>query len=291
MRVLVTGGTGFTGSHVVPRLVASGFQVRCFVRETSKTAVIGSRNVEFVRGDLGDSASLLSAMRGIDILANLASLGFGHANGIVESALNAGVSRALFFSTTAVFTTLAAPSKSVRLAAEEKIKKSGLRYTIFRPTMIYGDGRDRNMSRLIRYLKRFPVIPVVGNGENLQQPVHVDDLAAAVPAALAVEQTEHQEYNLSGAEPLSFNDVIDTICRLLHRSVLKIHLPRAPVVAALTLAERTGLRCPIRSEQIQRLNEDKAFDHSRASEDFGFSPRSFEEGIRAELAGMGIRSQ
>lgn len=286
MKVLVTGATGFTGSYVVPRLLASGFQVRCLVREKSNIDLIPAASVELVRGDLSDSTSLSEAMQGSDILVNVASLGFGHAAGIVDSAVSAGISRAIFFSTTAVFTTLPAPSKTVRLAAEEKIKNSGLRYTIFRPTMIYGDARDRNMSRLIRYLKRYPLIPVVGSGEKLQQPVHVDDLAGAVAAALATERSLDQEYNLSGANPLSFNDVIDTICRFLNRSVRKVHLPLVPIVAALRASERAGLPLPIKSEQIERLNEDKAFNHTRAAADFDFAPRSFEEGIREEIAQM-----
>ena len=89
-----------------------------------------------------------------DALVNLASLGFGHARGIVRAAVRAGLDRAVFVSTTAVTTTLPARSKAVRLAAEDEIRGSGLSWTILRPTMIYGAAGDRNLSRLLALLAR-----------------------------------------------------------------------------------------------------------------------------------------
>jgi len=286
MKVLVTGATGFTGSYVVAALVEMGLEVRCFVREKSDITPIASHRIEISRGDLADRASLNKAMLGVDALVNVASLGFGHAPVIVDAALSAGVARAIFFSTTAVFTSIRTSSKVCRLAAEEKIKASGLRYTIFRPTMIYGAAKDRNMCRLIRYLKRYPVIPIIGTGTNLQQPVYVQDLADAVVGAICSDRTCNEGYNLPGAAAISFNEVVDIICRLLKRHVRKIYLPQRPFVAGLSLIERVSSSLPIKSEQIRRLNEDKAFDYSRASAHFGYSPRSFSEGIQAEIADM-----
>jgi uncharacterized protein YbjT (DUF2867 family) len=288
MKVLVTGATGFTGSYVVPLLVRQGAHVRCLVRAASDTSRLAVAQVELVEGDLSDQSSLERAFRGADVLVNIASLGFGHAPKIVNAARAAGTRRALFISTTAIFTTLSAPSKSVRLAAEETIRASGLDYTILRPTMIYGGSRDRNMCRLIEYLRRWPAIPVFGSGEHLQQPVYVEDLAAALLQALATERTVGRSYNVSGRAPLTYNQVIDTICAALGRRVHKVHLPVAPLVTALNAFERLRFRLPVKAEQILRLNEDKAFDHKEAVEDFGYHARSFAEGIKLELQEMGI---
>lgn len=288
MKVLVTGATGFTGSYVVPLLLKQGAQVRCLVRASSNTGTLPIGQLELVKGDLDDRASLELALHGTDALVNVASLGFGHAPNIVNAAVAAGVKRAVFISTTAIFTTLNAPSKTVRLAAEETVRKSGLRYTILRPTMIYGSSRDRNMCRLIRYLRRWPVIPVFGAGEHLQQPVYVEDLAAAIVQSLLSERAVGRAYNIAGAAPLTYNRIIDIICEIMGRRVRKVHLPVAPFVSALTGLERLALRLPVKAEQISRLNEDKAFDPAEAIEDFGYSPRSFETGIRMELREMGI---
>ena len=288
MKVLVTGATGFTGSYVVPLLLKQGAHVRCLVRASSNRISLPAVELELAQGDLDDRASLERALRGCDVLVNVASLGFGHAPQIVNAAVAASVKRAVFISTTAIFTTLNAPSKSVRLAAEETIRTSGLRYTILRPTMIYGSSRDRNMCRLIRFLRSWPVVPVFGAGEHLQQPVYVEDLAAAVVQSLMSERSVGRSYNISGAAPLTYNRIIDIICEIMGRRVRKVRLPIAPLVSALTMLERLPLRLPIKAEQILRLNEDKAFDHAEAIEDFGYRPRSFAEGIRMELREMGI---
>ncbi|HEX8650334.1 MAG TPA: NAD-dependent epimerase/dehydratase family protein [Pyrinomonadaceae bacterium] len=288
MRVLVTGATGFTGSYVVPLLLQQGAHVRCLVRATSDTSRLPVDQVELAVGDLSDQSSLRRALRGTDALVNIASLGFGHAPNIVNATVAAGVQRAIFISTTAIFTTLDASSKSVRLAAEQSIAASGLRYTILRPTMIYGSSRDRNVCRLIRHLQRWPVIPVFGRGEHLQQPVYVEDLAAAVVQSLQTEKAIGRSYNVAGAEPLTYNRIIDTICEALGRRVRKVHLPVAPLVTALGALERFPVRLPIKAEQILRLNEDKAFDSHEAIEDFGYRPRPFAEGISLELREMGI---
>jgi uncharacterized protein YbjT (DUF2867 family) len=290
MKVLVTGATGLTGSFVTPLLLRQGAEVRCFVRASSDTSRLPAGQVELARGDLNDRSSIEGALEGVDALVNIASLGFGHAPDIVSAAVAKGVRRAVFISTTAIFTTLDAPSKRVRLAAEEAIRRSGLSYTILRPTMIYGSSRDRNMCRLIRYLRRWPVIPVFGTGEHLQQPVYVEDLAAAVARSLSCARTEGRAYNLSGPAPLSYNNIIDTICELLDRTVHKVHLPAAPLASALASLERLALRLPVKAEQVRRLNEDKVFDPAEAVKDFGYSPRPFADGIRMELLEMGMRN-
>ncbi len=287
MKVLVTGATGFTGSRLVPRLLDQGAEVTCLVRPQSDAARLPSQ-VRIIRGDLGNTDSLHQAMAGMDVLANIASIGFGHAPAIVKAAERAGVQRAIFISTTSIFTRLNAPSKAVRLAAEKTIQNSSLNYTVLRPTMIYGSSRDRNMCRLIRLIRRWHCVPVFGGGNALQQPVYVDDIANAVIQCLQSKESIKNSYNLSGGTALSFSEVITTIGNLLHRPVLKLPFPTAPFVWILRACEHLPFRLPIKSEQILRLIEDKCFDHSPATMDFGYKPRSFFEGIRMELIDLGL---
>ncbi len=286
MKVLVTGATGFTGSRVVPLLLQSGFQVRVFVRPTSDQSPLSPLTVEWATGDFANPETFTAALRGVDALVNIASLGFGHAESILKSMKEAGVRRGIFISTTAIFTQLNAGSKSIRLAAEEAIQSSGLDYTILRPTMIYGTPRDRNMWRLIRLLKITPVMPIFGDGESLQQPIFVDDVAQAVLLALQNDTTIGRSYNIAGKTPLTYNQVIDTVANALGKRVWKLHLPYMPIVRALQFTERMKLRLPIKAEQVLRLNENKAFSYEEARQDFAFSPRSFEEGIRTEIANI-----
>jgi len=285
MKVCVTGATGFTGSRVVPLLLKSGYEVRCLYRASSDRSILSLPEIEWATGDLSDTSALTAAMQGTDVLVNVASLGFGHAESIVSAAQKAGIQRAIFISTTAIFTRLNARSKTVRVAAELAIETSGLKYTILRPTMIYGSPRDRNMWRLIRFIHYSPIVPIFGDGKYLQQPIHVDDVAQAVVSCLSNDRTIGKSFNIAGKYPLAYDEVIDTIAREMNKRVWKIHVPSKPVVSLLGLFERLRIPFPIKAEQILRLNENKDFSYAEAQRDFGFSPLSFEEGINLELGG------
>jgi len=283
MKVFVTGATGFTGSRTVPLLLAQGMQVRCLHRADSDRSALPQPEIEWVLGDAGDRPALSGLMNGTQALVNIASLGFGHADSIVGAAQDANVQRAIFISTTAIFTQLNARSKAVRVAAEESIQKSRLAHTILRPTMIYGSQRDRNIYRLIQWLRALPIIPVLGNGEYLQQPIFVDDVAQAIVSCLKNDRTIGKSYNIAGRSPLTYNEVIDAIAAQMNKRVWKIHLPSTPIATILKFFERMRVPFPIKSEQVLRLNENKDFAYIEAQNDFGFQPRSFADGIRLEL--------
>jgi nucleoside-diphosphate-sugar epimerase len=286
MKVFVTGATGFTGSRVVPLLLKSGYAVCCLYRASSDRSLLSGLDIEWALGDVSDSQSLTSAMQsalGADALVNIASLGFGHADSIISAAQNAGVERAVFISTTAIFTQLNAGSKKVRVAAELAIETSRLKYTVLRPTMIYGSPRDRNMWRLIRFMRYLPIVPVLGDGEYLQQPIYVDDVARALVSCLSNDNTIGKSYNIAGKHALTYNGVIDTIAKQMNKRVWKIHVASKPVVSVLRFFERMRFPFPIKAEQVLRLNENKDFSYAEAQKDFGFSPLAFEEGVRSEL--------
>lgn len=281
---LITGATGFTGTFIAKSLLRAGYKVSCFVRDLQRAKqIFSSEDICFFNGILEDTNALASALKGKDALVNVASIGFGHAPGIVRACRNAGVKRAVFFSSTAIFTTLEAKTRTIRQAAENIIVTSNLDFTIIRPTMIYGTPDDRNMIRLIRYLERCPIVPVMGDGKSLQQPVYVKDLSDAVPEILTNSVTIQKAYNLSGKYPLSFNDVIDTTSRLMHRKVFKVHLPVSFSIAASKALSRVPGLPSITPEQILRLNENKAFDHSEATRDFKYDPIEFSQGMACEI--------
>lgn len=288
MNVFLTGGTGFTGERVLARLRARGDAVRCLVRSEEKAGACRATGATAVLGDLADGDRLAAGMAGCDTLIHVASMGFGQAPGVVAAAERAGVRRAVFVSTTGIFTQLNAASKRVRVEAEEAVRRSGLAWTLVRPTMIYGSARDRNICRLIRYIRRWPVLPVFGPGRSLMQPVYVEDLAAGIVGAAVSPVAIGREYNLPGAQSLTYNELVHTVARLMGRRVQLLHLPAGPFVAALRGTEGLGLRLPLKAEQIQRLNEDKAFSWDEARKDFGYSPRTLAEGLKEEIASMGI---
>lgn len=289
-KVLLIGATGFTGKRVIDQIEEHNrtaleknnpvieLTVLCRPGREAPT-FSGGMAIPVVRGDLDDLTSLKEALRGKDGLMYVASLGFGHAPNIVQACEEEGVKRAVFVSTTAIFTQLNAPSKKVRMAAEATIIGSDLDWTILRPTMIYGRKGDRNMERLVKYLKRIPVLFSPGDGRCLQQPVFVDDVAAAVVLSYLSKKAVRKSYNVSGDTVLTFREVVNRVAKELGRKRLFIPVPLGLCRTLLRVYEKVSKNPRLKEEQVLRLNENKAFDHIQATEDFNYHPRSFKEGI------------
>jgi uncharacterized protein YbjT (DUF2867 family) len=286
--ILVAGGTGFTGSRTVSLLVRRGYKLRCLVRRNTGARQLKELGVAPVDGDLDAPESLAQAFRGVSGLISMVGLHTGHAAPLVEAAVAGGVKRALFLSSTSIFTRPDTRTKTFLLDAERRIRDSGLDYTIIRPTMVYGAEQDRNISRLIRYLARWPVLFIPGPGTCLVQPVFVEDVARAIADAYPASRTIRESYNIAGREPLTFNTLVDTVSAILKRKVAKIHLPLRPLIGACKRAEAGGFSFFVRSDQIERLNEDKAFVYDQAANDFHFSSVPFETGVRREIEGLGL---
>jgi nucleoside-diphosphate-sugar epimerase len=296
MRLLVTGGSGFLGGYVLAEAARRGHSCVALARSAEAARTVAARGATPLAGNLDDGAPLagIFARARCDALVNLASLGFGHAPGIVRAAVCSGLDRAVFISTTAVTTTLPARSKLMRLAAEDDISVSDLSWTILRPTMIYGAAGDRNLSRLLALLARLSrgpvplVAPVPGGGRQWQQPVHVKDLAGAVLTAVERPEAAHRRYDVAGPEPLTFAEVLRASAAAVGGRVHFMPVPLAAVIALTRGYEKVSRRPSIRVEQWQRLAEDKAFPIDAAARDLGYSPRPFANGIREEAAALGL---
>lgn len=282
--IVVTGGTGFTGPFVVRELRRRlpDARIRCIVRPTSDRQPLTGLDVEFSSADLRDHDSLVGAFRGSDVLVNVASLGFDWVDPLFAAIRASSLQRGIFVSTTAILTKLPVKSRPVRERGERLARESGLSWTILRPTMIYGTAGDRNISRLIRVVERCPVIPIVAP-DALQQPIHVEDVAAAIVSCVTAEATGQRTYNISGLAPLTLEDLVRETARAVGRPRAVVRLPFAPMVGAVRAYNRLSSAPRVSVEQLLRLREDKAFDHAAAAADFGFSPRSFRDGVTQEV--------
>ena len=290
MRLLVTGGSGFLGGFVLRAAADRGHACIALARSQAAADSVSAAGAQPLHGDLADAGRLTAAFADADCdaLVNLASLGFGHAAGIVTAAERAGIRRCVFVSTTAVTTSLPAQSKRVRLAAERRIRNSQLDWTIVRPTMIYGAPGDRNLSRLLTVLRKAPVLPVPGGGDRLQQPVHVADLAEAVLTAAERPAAVGRTYDLAGPHALTFAELLAISAGAVASHTRFVSVPLAPVVTAIRGYEKLSKRPRIRAEQLLRLAEDKAFAIDEAIRDLGYAPRPFAAGIMAEARAMGL---
>jgi len=164
------------------------------------------------------------------------------------------------------------------------VRKSGLEYTLVRPTMIYGSELDKNVHRLLRFLDRSPVFPIFGPGTNLWQPVYHEDCARGVYEALARPAAVGRAYDLPGAAPFPYATLVETAARALGKETRLVRLPLEPIRRALLLAEMLRLPLPVKSEQVLRLREDNAYPYDDARRDLDYDPRPFHEGVALEVA-------
>jgi uncharacterized protein YbjT (DUF2867 family) len=289
MRILLTGATGLLGGALLELLLARGHKTRCLIRPDSPHASrLAGKRVKILRGDAAKEEDLYKALGDTDALLHVA--GIEYSPPVVRAAQRAGVGRILIVGSTSVHSAYAFRS-SPKLRMEELVRASGLAWTIVRPSMIYGSERDRNVHRLLRFLDRSPVFPVFGPGTNLWQPVYHEDCARGVFEALERPSSVGRTYDLPGAEPLSYLDLVKTSAEALGRRPRIVKLPLEPIRRALVAAERLRLPLPIDSGQVTRLREDKAYSYERARQDLDYAPRPFSEGVAIEverLRGLGM---
>ncbi len=168
-----------------------------------------------------------------------------------------------------------------RWAAANKVE-----WIILRPTLIYGFGRDKNISEIASFIGRFGCFPLLGSAKGLRQPVHAEDVAMACLSALTTADIVNRDYNLAGGETISYHEMVrQVIIALENKGVIK-HKCLADRWRLLTVPRWvfklavTGLRWIPRyrhwtTEMADRMNHDLVFDYSDAKQDFSFSPRLF----------------
>ncbi|MEI7634661.1 MAG: NAD(P)H-binding protein [bacterium] len=280
--ILLTGVTGHTGCRLADHLAARGGRVRAMTRSPGKIPAGLRGRIEVFQGDLENAGQAADAARGCSAVLALTHIRFAPL--VIGAAQTAGVSRAVFMSSTRRYTKYPEATARQVMAGEEAVRSSGLEWTIIRPSMIYGGRQDNNIEHLVRSLRRFPVHPLPGGGRMLWQPVFVWDVVAAIEAALDDPASIRNEYTIAGPQPISYACMVRTILRVMNRRVLLVPIPMAGLKSVAWLSGWISGRPRITMEQIRRLEEDKVFDISPAAHDLHFQPTPFEAGIRRKLA-------
>lgn len=282
MKILLTGATGLLGGALLGLLLEEGHEVRCLLRRNSPNASRLEPGVaEVVYGDANSEQDLLKALAGTEAMVHVA--GIEYAPEVLGAMRRSQVGRLLVVSSTSVHSSHEFRSGPKR-RMEELVRSSGLDWTITRPTMIYGSERDKNIHRLLRFLDRSPVFPIFGSGENLFQPVYYEDCASGVYEALTCPAAVGQTYDLPGSISLTYRHLVRTAAGALGKNPFIVPIPLEPVRRVLHLAERFRLPLPVKSEQVLRLREDKAYPYDKARRGLDYTPRPFDQGVSQEVA-------
>ncbi len=168
------------------------------------------------------------------------------------------------------------PARAV-IAAEAELASDPAGWVALRATMICGGGRDKNIARLVRLVRRWPVIPLPGGGRRLIQPLFVDDLVEALLAASHAPEVAGRIIDVAGPEPISLREAVRVIARALGRRRVIVPVPLAPARWAACVFRRSALG------RVRRLGEDRVLDIAEARQLLGFAPRPFAENICASL--------
>lgn len=293
MRVFVTGGTGFVGREVVSRLHAEGHELRCLVRKGTEGRLPQIGAIEPVCGDVADGATLKGLLAGCDAVVHLVGIirEFPHqgvtferlhveaTRNVVERAVEAGVGRYLQMSANGAAEIADTGYQTTKWRAEQLVKSSGLDWTIFRPSIIFGAGSEfvRMMVAIIRNL---PLVPVIGSGRYEMQPVAVGQVAESFARALKMPETVGKTYHLGGAKPLSYLELLDAVSRALGKGhVRTVRQPLFLMKPTVKLLESFH-QFPITTDQMTMLLQGNVCDPAVWAADFDLEPIDFVEGIK-----------
>jgi nucleoside-diphosphate-sugar epimerase len=279
-KIAVIGATGEVGFRLVGSLQSS-HELVAIVRDKRKRNFNAFPGVEVRQvDDISDVASLASSLRDCTAIINTGYIWF--AEDIHKAILgnSESIKHIVFTGSTGIYTSLPSQSASTKRVAEAFIQEHyRCPWTIIRPTMIYGHKDDRNISRLVRAIARFPVLPLIGNGSSLIQPVFIGDLLRAYEKALLNPTYFNKSYNIGGSKAYSNRDLISFAASGLGQRERFIPLPAEFV--RLTVALLSAMRVsPISVEQVQRFQENKHIDISTFVADFDYVPCDFEHGIK-----------
>lgn len=295
MRVFVTGGSGFVGRQVVQALVARGHEVRCLVRPGAATKLPAAANISLAGGDVSRPDTLSPAVAGCDAVVHLVGiirefprrgitfqrLHVEATANVVAAARAAGVRRYLHMSALEAQPAPVAAYHQTKLQAEELVKTSGLSYTIFRPSLIYGPA-DAFMNLFRGQIESYRLVPIIGDGRYLLQPVPVWQVAQGFALALEKPQTANRSYDVGGPEPLALNEIIDILAKTLAKRVWKVHLPVRPLRLAAALFQGFPW-FPVTVDQITMLLAGNTCDPTAFFEDFGLTPVALPDGLASFL--------
>jgi NADH dehydrogenase len=302
MRVLVTGATGFVGREVVRQVHEAGHAIRILARKRNSPPVqeaIARCGVEVHPGDVLEAASLAKGVMGMDAVIHLVGIisevGDStfenvHARGtenILTAARQAGARRFVHMSALGTRPNAASRYHQTKWAAEELVRHSGLDYTIFRPSLIYG-AQDQFINLFARMIRLSPVVPLVGSPNARFQPVPVQAVAAAFARSLGQPKSVGQTYDLCGPDALTLSEIVDQVMGVLQRRRLKLPVPLGLARCQAALLEfifRRLLRkaSPLNRDQLIMLQEDTVGNPQPANELFGLKRLPFREGIAGYL--------
>jgi uncharacterized protein YbjT (DUF2867 family) len=292
MKILVTGGTGYVGPTVVHALRAENRDVRALVRRPERGAQLAGWGAELATGDVTDPVSLEAALEGCTHVVHLVAIIRGRpadfdrvmaqgTRNVIAAARAAGVERFVLMSAlgTSETTKDVVPYFRAKWQMEQDLASSGLEYTIFRPSFVFG--RDGGvLPTFVKQVRYSPVVSVIGSGLQRIQPIWVEDVAAYFARAVDLPAAANRLFELGGPDVVTWDQLYLTIARVLGKRRRLVHVP-GTVARAGAVATQWIPGSPLTADQVAMIEAgDNAVSTPDATETFQLPLVPLEEQIR-----------
>jgi uncharacterized protein YbjT (DUF2867 family) len=286
--ILVTGGSGFIGRRVVARLADGGNGVRVLARGQRRAQL--PNRVEAVDADVLSGEGLSDAMSGVEKVVHLVAViresGDQTFEGVIRrgservtaAAKLAGVKKVVYVSAIGAQDNPTFPYLHAKWWAERAVASSGIKYTILRPSIVFGEG-DEFINALAGLVRYNPIVPVAGNGKAKFQPIWVEDLVTCIVACLDEEAHDGETLEVGGPEHLTYDEMLDIVKRTLGKSRLKAHVPLALMRPLAQVMEWVLPKPPVTQEQLKMLALDNTTDTDSVMRSFGIQPRRLADSL------------
>jgi NADH dehydrogenase len=286
--VLVTGASGLVGIHTCRELSKNGWQVRALIRDPARAAMaLGQLPVEFRVGDVRDATALRSSLSGCGAVVHLAAIAIEKkgesyqetnttaTERLISAARAENVQRIVFMSQNGADSRSPYPFLHSKGVAQDSIRTSRLRWTVLRPSVIFGP-EDQFVNVLGRLIKLTPqVFPLPGGGAARFQPIAVDDVARVVRLSLEKKETVHQSYDLGGAVPLTLRQMTERILLAMGTSRKLVPVPVRVLRPIVALAQKLLPNPPVTTGLLEILSFDNTVASNALTEVFKVVPIPF----------------
>lgn len=286
--LLVIGITGHTGKYFLEELKKNNYKekIKFLIQKDSDKELFKNSNLNYetILGDLNNKKDIEKACKDVDTILEIYNIRYSL--DVLDCAIKENVKRIIFVHTTGIYSKYKMASSEYKAIEKEVIEKAKgkLDITILRPTMIYGDICDHNISKFIKMMDKMKIYPMIAGGKAKIQPVHARDLGKAYYDVLInPEKTKNEDYNLSGATEIEIKEMLKLISKKLNKKMIFITIPMWMSILAAYILKIISIGKINIVEKVLRMNETRIFDHKKATEAFGYSPIEFEEGLDREI--------
>ena len=286
MNLLITGASSALGKNLTSELLKiDKFSIRLLEHHSS----VSNEHCEIFKSDLQNIDNLNNACAGIDTVIHLAALTHSSSSksyfnvnvvgteNLLAACQKHNVKRFIFVSSSAASEKGGDYGVS-KLRGEEKVKSAPLNWVILRPSEIYGPNMKEGITKLISWIKKFPIIPIIGDGSYFLSPVYVDDIADVMVEIIKNDLLIKETLNLCGPEKMTMNELVDRIARIHEIQRKKIFLPIWFVRIGITFLSMVKPNF-VFSDQIPRLLCDKDRKINKTQAIISYNPRKIEEGF------------